>query len=36
MAVEDFYTNSTHKCIETDSNGTNREVGHNEPVYFNF
>ena len=34
MEVEDFYSNSTHKCIEKDSDGTSTEVGHNKPMYF--
>ncbi len=31
-AAENFYYNTTHKCIETDSNGVNRTVNHNDPV----
>ena len=36
VAVENFYSNSTHNCIETYSNGTKVEVGHNVTAYFSF
>lgn len=36
VATNDFYHDTTHKCIVTDSNGVSNAADHNEPVHFRF
>ena len=36
LATENFYRNTTNKCIEIDASGVTRTVGNNEPVQIVF